>query len=176
MAFYHQCSEKIQRFDKRIEAFAKRERYESKVNKLQCLTGIKTHTALAVLVETGDFNRFDTANHYAAYLGLVPGENSSGESKHRTGITKAGNTHVRKLLVEAANCYSRGAVGKKSKTLIARQAGNDPKVIAYADRANDRLKRKFYRILFRSKKNIATVAVARELACFIWGLMTDNIA
>jgi transposase len=60
--------------------------------------------------------------------------------------------------------------------LKERQAGNDPKVIAYADRANERLKRKCYRIMFKSKRNIAVTAIARELACFIWGMMTDNVA
>jgi transposase len=132
--------------------------------------------ALATIVEIGDFARFPTAQHYASYLGLVPGEDSSGDSVQRTGITKAGNTHVRKLMVEAAQCYSRGAIGAKGKALKGRQAGKDPKVVAYADRANERLKRKCYRIMFKSKRNIAVTAVARELACFTWGMMTGNIA
>jgi hypothetical protein len=79
-------------------------------------------------------------------------------------------------MIEAAQCYSRGSVGKKSKALLARQDGNDAEIIAYADKANERLKRRFYNIMFRSKRNIAVVAVARELACFIWGMMTENIA
>ena len=173
---YHQMSDKVTLFDKRIAELAHGETYEERVKKLTCLTGIKEHTALATIVETGDFNRFGTAQQYSAYLGLVPGEDSSGESIRRGPITKAGNSHIRKLLVEAAHCYSRGAVGAKSKDLKRRQAGNDPKVIAYADRANERLKRKYYRIQYHSKSNIAVTAVARELACFIWGMMTDNIA
>jgi len=152
------------------------EKYAEKVNKLTCLIGVKTHTALAMIVETGVFNRFPTAQRYSAYLGLVPGEDSSGESIKRGPITKAGNVHLRRLMVESAQCYSRGAVGAKSKALKQRQTGNDPKVIAYADRANERLKRKYYRIMFHSKRNIAVTAVARELACFIWGMMTDNIS
>jgi len=176
LILYFQAFDKIERFDRRIEELAHQERYEEKVKKLSCLIGIKTHTALATIVETGDFKRFQTAQNYASYLGLVPGEDSSGDSRRRTGITKAGNSHVRKMLIESAQCYSRGAVGAKSKTLSRRQAGNEPKVITYADRANERLKRKFYRIMFRSKRNIAITAVARELACFIWGMMTDNVA
>jgi transposase len=163
-------------FDKRIEEMARAERYEENVKKLSCFNGVKTHTALALLAEIGDFSRFLKAEHFASFLGLVPGEDSSGASIQRTGITKAGNSHVRKLLIESAQCYSRGAIGVKSKMLIRRQAGNDPKVIAYADRANERLKRKCYKIMFRSKRNIAVAAVARELACFIWGMMTDNVA
>ena len=173
---YRQICDKIERFDKRIEEFAQRERYKENVKKLTCFIGIKTHTALSVLVETGDFKRFPKAENYASYLGLVPGEHSSGGTVLRTSITKAGNSNVRKLLVEAAQCYSRGVVGKKSIALLKRQTGNEPKVIAYADRANERLKRKCYRIMFRSKHNIAVTAVARELACFIWGMMTENVA
>jgi transposase len=176
LALYHQTADKVEVFDRRIAELSKTERYEDKVNRLSCFIGIKAHTALATIVETGDFKRFSTAQHYASYLGLVPGESSSGDSVQRTGITKAGNSHIRKLLVEAAQCYSRGAVGIKSRELKKRQAGNDPKVVAYADPANERLKRKCYRIMFKSKRNIAVTAVARELACFIWGMMTDNVA
>ena len=176
LTLYHQAFDKVEIFDKRITELARMENYEEKVSRLSCLIGIKEHTALAAIVETGDFKRFPTAKQYAAYLGLVPGEDSSGESVRRTGITKAGNSHVRRLLVESAQCYNRGAVGVKSKALKERQSGNDPKIIAYADRANERLKRKYYRIMFHSKRNIAVTAVARELACFIWGMMTDNTA
>ena len=176
LTLYHQAVDKIVLFDRRIAEMANSERYEEKVKKLKCFIGIKDHTALATIVEIGDFARFPTAQNLSSYIGLVPGEDSSGESLQRTGITKAGNSHVRKLLIEAAQSYSRGAVGTKSKALKERQAGNDPKVVAYADRANERLKRKCSRITFKSKRNIAVTAVARELACFIWGMMTDNIA
>ena len=176
LTLYNQASDKVKLFDQRIEELAHQARYEENVKRLSCLIGIKTHTALATIVETGDFSRFQTARQYSAYLGLVPGENSSGKSIQRTGITKAGNSHIRRLLIEAAQCHSRGAIGAKSKRLLARQAGNDSKVIAYADKANERLKRRFYKIMFRSKHNIAVAAVAREMACFIWGMMTDNIA
>ena len=175
LTLYYQASDKVELFDKRIEELARRENYDGKVKRLTCLIGIKTHTALATIVVSGDFKRFKEARQYAAYLGLVPGENSSGDSKQRTGITKAGNSHIRKLLVEASQCYGRGTVGAKSKELQKRQSGNDTKVIAYADKANERLRRRFYKIMFRSKRNIAATAVARELACFIWGMMTDNI-
>jgi len=176
LTLYHQAVDKVELFDRRIAEMARSERYEERVKKLKCFIGIKDHTALATIVEIGDFARFPTARNLSSYIGLVPGEDSSGESLQRTGITKAGNSHVRKLLIEAAQSYSRGAVGTKSKALKERQAGNDPKVIAYADRANERLKRKCCRIMFKSKRNIAVTAVARELACFIWGMMTDNVA
>ena len=81
------------------------------------------------------------------------------------------------LLVEAAQGFSRGQVGYKSVALKQRQAGNEPEVIAYADRANERLRRKYYKMVLGQNKrsNEAKTAVARELACFIWGMMTGNI-
>jgi transposase len=173
---YFQGCDKVERFEKRIEELAQHESYAENVAKLTCFIGVRTYTALSVLVETGDFKRFPKAENYASYLGLVPGESSSGNSIQRTGITKAGNSQVRKLLIEAAQSYSRGAIGAKSKALKSRQAGNAPSVIAYADKANERLKRKCYRITRHSKHNIAVTAIARELACFIWGMMTDNVA
>lgn len=170
--------EKIKRIDQRIEELASDETYSEKVHKLECFIGIKTQTALSIIVETGDFKRFADAQHYAAYLGLVPGEHSSGDGQNRLGITKAGNRHIRMLLVEAAQSYTRGQIGYKSKTLAARQKGNSPTVIAYADKANERLRRKYYRMVLKSGKrsNVAKTAVARELACFIWGVMTEHIA
>jgi transposase len=114
----------------------------------------------------------------ASYLGLVPGEDSSGNKQNRLSITKAGNSHVRRLLVESAQGYTRGKIGHKSADLKRRQNGNAPQVIAYADKANERLRRKFYRMTLKNNtnRNVAATAIARELACFIWGLMTDNTA
>lgn len=171
-----QVEEKIASYDKRIAEFAGEERYIESVNKLGCLKGIATHTALSMVAEVGDFHRFPSAQHFSSYLGLTPGEHSSGTSQHSLGITKAGNSHLRSLLVEAAQCYSRGAVGQKSATLKARQEGNSNAVIQYADRANERLRRKYMRLMMRSSSNIAKTAIARELSCFIWGMMTDHIA
>lgn len=82
---------------------------------MSCFLGIKTQTALSTLVEVGDFKRFASAQQFASYLGLTPGEDSSGEEQKRLGITKAGNSHVRTLLVEAAQGYTRGQIGYKRK-------------------------------------------------------------
>lgn len=175
---YTTLSDKIERFDQRIEELAAQDKYQEAVKKLRCFIGIQTHTALSSLVEVGDFNRFSSAQKFASYLGLVPGEDSSGDDKTRLGITKAGNRHLRLLLTEAAQCYGRGSVGAKSKALKARQAGNAPEVIGYADKANERLRRRYYRMVLGNGKrpNIAKTAIARELACFMWGMMTDRIA
>ena len=166
----------VGRYDKRIEELSHGEKYEEPVNKLTCFIGVKRLTALAAMVEVGDFMRFPSAEQFAAYLGIVPGEYSSSNDRNHLPITKAGNFHVRKLLVEAAQSFGRGKVGHKSKALIDRQAGNSAKVIAYADRANERLRRKYFQMMFRGKNtNVAKTAVARELACFMWGMMTGRI-
>ena len=173
---YEQLEEKIQRYDRRIEEFAAMEEYREKVSKLECFIGIKTYSALALIVETGDFSRFAKGNIYSAYLGLTPGEHSSSDSINRLSITKAGNKHARTVLVEAAQGYCKGRPGAKSKALRARQEGNEPEVIAYADRANERLRRKYYKMLYKGKeRNKVVTAVARELACFVWGMMTDHL-
>ena len=171
-----QVEEKIATYDKRIAEFGAEDRYAESIKKLGCLKGVATHTALSMVSEVGDFRRFPSAQHFSSYLGLTPGEHSSGKSRNTLGITKAGNSHLRSLLVEAAQCFSRGSVGQKSAALKARQEGNNSAVIQYADRANERLRRKYIRITMRSSSNIAKTAIARELACFIWGMMTNNIS
>jgi len=175
---FDNLTDKLERLDKRIEELASKEEYQENVKKLSCFLGVKTQTALSTMVEVGDFKRFATADRFASYLGLVPGEDSSGDGQQRLGITKAGNTHVRRLLVEAAQSYSRGQIGFKSKELKSRQNGNSPQVIAYADKANERLRRRYYKMVLGQGKrcNVAKTAIARELACFIWGMMTDRIA
>ena len=174
---YDQLVNKIERLDKRIEELASGERYKENVAKLSCFIGIRTTTALAVLTEVGDFKRFANAQKFAAFLGLIPGEHTSSKDQNRLGITKAGNRRVRTLLVEAAQTIARGQVGAKSKALKARQEGNLPEVIAYADKANERLRRRYYRMVLHNHKNpnVAKTAIARELACFIWGMIMGQI-
>ncbi|NLB50162.1 MAG: IS110 family transposase [Clostridiaceae bacterium] len=173
---YGSLINRLEVLGRRIEEFAQEERYREEVSKLICLLGVQSLTGLSVLVETGDFARFKSASHYACYLGLTPGEHSSGTRIKRTQITKAGNSQVRRLLIEAAQSICKGRIGYKSKALKVRQAGPSPQVIAYADRANERLRRKYYRMIHSGKKrNVAVTAVARELACFIWGMMTNHL-
>ena len=178
LATYEQLSNKVEFFDARISELACSERYVEGVKKLSCFVGVKTLTALATIVEIGDFSRFSSAQQFAAYLGLVPSEHSSGDDQKRLGITKAGNSHMRRLLIEAAQCYGRGQIGHKSIDLKQRQQGCSPEVIAYADRANERLRRRYYKMVLGKGKraNVAKTAIARELACFIWGMMTGAIA
>lgn len=171
-------TEKIERLDKKIEELANRDKYKEKVKNMGCFLGVKTHTALSMIVEIGDFDRFEKATKFAGFLGLVPSEDSSGGDVNRYSITKAGNSHLRRLMVEAAQSYTRGNIGHKSIALKQRQKGCNPEVIAYADKANERLRRRFYHMTLKRciNRNVATTAVARELACFMWGMATNHIS
>ena len=174
---YHHLDERVNKLDLRIEELANKEEYVEKVNKLKCFIGIKTHTALSIIVETSDFKRFTKGNIYGAYLGLIPGDDSSGDDNNKLGITKSGNRHIRKLLTEAAQGYTRGKIGYVSKDLRQRQSKCSSEVVAYANKANERLRRKYYSMSKKGKNhNVIKSAIARELSCFIWGMMTDNIS
>ena len=173
----NQLEENLARYDQEIDEIAKRDRYAKAVEKLRCLKGIETITALALVAEIGDFNRFPSAEKFAAFLGLVPGEHSSGGTINRTGITKHGNRYLRRLLTEAAQGYSKGTPYTKSKRLKARQAGQDKTIIDYCDRSRIYLGTKYFRMKEKGKNgNVCKTAIARGLACFVWGLMTGNIS
>ena len=178
--YLHQLSqveEDLERYDREIEEIAAGERYAEKVGQLRCFRGVETCMALAFLSEIGDFRRFASAERFAAFLGLIPGEHSSGGNINRTSITKQGNSHLRKLLVEAAQSYTRANLYEKSKKLKEKQCKQNRQIIDYCDRGNFYLGRKYHRLVNRGKNsNVAKTAVARGLACFIWGLMTENIS
>ena len=126
-------------------------------------------------VEIGDFRRFSAAEQFMAFLGLVPSERSSGDKRRLGGITKAGNSHLRRLLIEAAWHYRSYNVA--SKRLMKRRIGLEPSLVSYANRAGRRLNRKYLRLVFRGKRSqVAVTAVARELSGFIWGAMVDKVA
>lgn len=175
LAEYHHLQDKINEMDNKIKQIAHSEKYNEAVNKLICLKGVRETTALSHITEVGDFNRFRSAKAFNAFLGLTSRENSSSESHRQGAITKDGNTHLRKLLVEVSQAYSRGAIGYKSKALKARQSGQSPEIIAYADKASIRLQKRYYHLVSSGKnRNVAITAVARELSSFIWGMMTDH--
>ena len=172
---YHHLQDKIEEMDNKIKQIAHSDRYNESVNKLICLRSIKEATALSHISEIGDFNRFRSAKAFNAFLGLTSRENSSSDKRRQGSITKDGNTHLRKLLIEAAQSYSRGTIGYKSKDLKARQSGQSPEIIAYADKASIRLQKRYYHLISAGKnRNVAITTVARELSSFIWGMMTNH--
>jgi transposase len=161
--------ERLCSLDSHIKLVGQRERYSQPVGWLRCFRGIDTLTAVSIVAELYDFNRFPTARQLMAYLGLVPSEFSSGNRVVRGGITGAGNQHVRRLMVEAAWHYRH----RPSPTALKkRREGQPAAVIAIADRAQQRLNRRFHRMTGRGVISTkVVVAVARELAGFIWAAM-----
>ena len=144
------------------------------VARLRCLRGIDTLSAVGLAVEIGDFHRFEQPKLLMSYLGLVPSEHSTGESRRRGPITKSGSQHARRLLVEAAWQYRRSP--RLGTTLERRQDGQQQAVLAIAWRAQQRLHRIWRRLeLQRGKRRtIVAVAVARQLAGFCWAIVTYN--
>jgi transposase len=158
------------RLDEAIAAMAADSEFTPITRKLCCLRGVSTLTGFALAVEIGEWDRFTGAS-IGAYLGLVPCEHSSGERRRQGAITKAGNSHVRRLLVEAAWHHKpRYVVGK---VLRARwdQAPETARVRGHA--GNQRLHQRWVSYSARKKKHtVATTAIARELAGWCWSLAT----
>ncbi|AWN15565.1 IS110 family transposase [Salinisphaera sp. LB1] len=142
------------------------------VEALMALRGVQMITAMTVLAELGDLTRFDSPSQLMAYLGLVPSEHSSGGSRRQGSITKTGNGHVRRVLVEAAWAYRFPA--RKSDAIQRRAEQTSDTVQAIAWHAQKRLCGR-YRHLIGAGKNtpLATTAVARELAGFIWAIACE---
>jgi transposase len=164
---------RIEALEREIREVAERGPWASLVARLRCLRGVDTLTALGIACEIGDFNRFRTAEEFMSYVGLVPCERSSGEQRKQGSITKAGNAHLRRLLVEAAwNARRRPQV---SYELARRQRGQNPAVIERAWRCQQRLFKRWRRMAGRGKPNQKiVVACARELAGFVWAIATDQ--
>jgi transposase len=143
-----------------------------RVQRLRCFRGIDDLTALTIAAELGDPRRFATAPSTMAFVGLVPSEHSSGAKRARGGITKTGNAHLRRVLVESAWHYRHHPF--VSATLRARQRGAPADVIARAWTAQQRLHRRYQRLAARGKpKQHIVTAVARELTGFVWAALTQ---
>ena len=158
---------------RRIEELALAEPFAAPVALLRTLRGIDTLYAMTIAAETCDFCRFPDAGSYMAFTGLTPSEHSSGASRHQGSITKTGNRHIRRVLVEAAWSYRhlpavRGALKKRLE-------GHSPEVVAYSWAAQCRLSGTFRRVAAKKNAPTAVVATARELSGFVWGLMTENM-
>ncbi len=139
------------------------------VEALQALRGIRLVTAATIMAEIGDLRRFGTAGQFMSYLGLVPGEHSTGEQVRRLGITKAGNTRVRRALVESAWTYRHLPKTNQRKTYVHERVPAPVRDIAL--KAQTRLCARYRMLAKRGKKlTVAVTAIARELAGFIWAI------
>ena len=159
------------RLDTVIADMAAHSQYTGVVRRLGCLRGISVLTAFGLAVEIGDWHRFTGAT-IGAYLGLVPTESSSGQQRRQGPITKTGNGHARRLLVEAA-WHHRRSYHHPGETMRARWTQASPAARARGHAGNHRLHRRWQAFVARNKKPvIANIAVARELAGWCWSLAT----
>jgi transposase len=165
---------KLQRrdeLDRQIEQFALLPTLAPMVSRLQCFRGISLHSAMVLATEIVDWRRFERPAQLACYLGLVSREDSSGPRQRLGAITKAGNSHCRHVLVQAAWSYRHRP--QTSVDLEHRQRGQPPAVITHAWKAQQRLHQRFHHLSYRKRPQIAVVAVARELVGFLWAVMQE---
>lgn len=164
---------RLAELEREIEAIAEREPHREPVGWLRCFRGIDTLSALTLLMEIGDFQRFHSPRELMAYLGLVPSEYSTGERERRGSVTKAGNSHARRVLVEAAWHYRHPP--RLGRSLAERSRGQPKPVLAQAWKAQQRLHRRYCHLVGRGKRPpVAVVAIARELVGFVWAAMTGT--
>lgn len=167
------CNQRLESLDRQLEQLAQTEPYKQVVGLLRCFHGIDTLTAISVITEIFEFGRFASPRHLMSYLGLTPSESSSGDKQKRGPICKTGNKRVRRLLNECSWHYRHPFV--IGKALKARRAGQPQWAIDIADRAGRRLRQRHRRLVNNGKMPCkATIAVARELAGFIWAMVNEH--
>ena len=171
-----QADERVRRLTEDLRELIEGWALEPLVKHLQAFHGVQLVTAVGLAAEIGEFHRFPTARRFMGFVGLIPSEHSSGTSRRQGGITKTGNRHVRRLLVEAAWHYYDGRPGVSAE-LQKRRAGVPAETVAIADKARLRLRRKALRMRAARKlpTKIAT-ALARELAGFLWAAARASTA
>jgi transposase len=163
--------ERVKRLTALVEEQAANPLVAKLVGKLRALRGVDTVTAMTLASELIDMRRFTAPTQLMKFIGLVPSEYSSGSSQRRGSITRAGNAHVRRVLVEAGWHYRHSPRGSGA-TIKKRREGQAPEVVEIARKAEMRLHAKYRRLVFGKGKRptVAVVAVARELAGFVWAI------
>jgi transposase len=162
--------DRLKALDGKIIEAAAQPLYREPVAWLRCFRGVDTVTALGIVSELHGVRRFQSPRQLMAYLGLVPSEHSSADKTRRGSITKTGNVHVRRLLIESAWHY-RHKPGA-GVALRKRRHEQPARVVAIADKAQQRLHRRFWSMTMKGKsRNTAVVAIARELVGFVWAAL-----
>jgi transposase len=171
------ATERVMRLSQEIERFVEQTALAPLVQALKSFRGISTLSAVVIAAEIGDLRRFQTARQFMSFVGLVVSEHSSGKTIQRGPLTRTGNKHVRRILVEAAQHYRHRPT--LSVALRQRQAGISAEVTAISWTAQQRLCKRLTYLLEQNKpRNKAIAAVARELAGFVWavGQVKDLLA
>jgi transposase len=164
-----EATERLKHFEVRVEEAAEKEPYKKLVGFLMALRGVKVITAMTIIAESVDLKRYSDAPGYMDAIGLVPSEFSTGDKRRQGPITKTGNAHLRRVLVESGWHY-RWAPGL-SETMKKRRKETPADILAIVRKADQRLHKKYTALVNKGKSNkIAAVAVARELAGFIWAI------
>lgn len=165
--------QRLKLLEKEIEDQAKEGVHAPMIQTLMTLRGVAVITATSLVAEIGSFKRFQTPKQFMAYTGLVPSESSSGLSRKLGDITKTGNRHVRRLLIESAWSYRYQPAVKGE--LKKRQKGQPTNILGISWEAQNRLHKKYFRLLGRGKESgKAITAIARELAGFIWAISHES--
>ena len=163
------CSNRVQRLTEQIRQQSMQSRLHGLIKALQSMRGISLIVAATIAAELGDLTRFENPGKLMAFLGLVPSEHSSGERIKKGAITKTGNGHVRRALVEAAHAYRFAA--RKSRELRKRQEGLAKEVLDISWKAQCRLCTRYQYLVAKGKKtNVAKTAIAREIVGFSWAI------
>ena len=167
-----EAAQRVERLTKQITELLPSWRMSPVVTALQAMRGVALITAVCMVAEVGDLTRFDNPRQLMAYLGLVPSEHSSGERRRQGAITKAGNSHVRRMLVESAWAYRLPA--RVTPIIQKRQEGVPKQVREIAWRAQLRLCARYRRLSGKGKtKQLVVTAIARELAAFMWAIARE---
>ncbi|NTV53933.1 MAG: IS110 family transposase [Syntrophaceae bacterium] len=167
-----ECSERVDRLTEQILKLVPTWRMAPVVTAFQSLRGVAPIVATTMVVEIGDLRRFENPRQLMAYLGLVPSESSSGQTTKRGGITKTGNGHARRALIEAAQAYSFPA--RVSRALRKRQEGLPREIKEISWKAQVRLCGRFKKLMAKGKNRNRTVtAIARELSGFMWAIAKE---
>jgi transposase len=169
------CIGRLEDIDRQVEILAGSKEYRAVVGLLCCYHGINTLTAITILTEIFEFGRFESPRHLMSYLGLTPSEDSSGDKQKKGAITKSGNKRIRRLLNEASWHYRHLYV--PSSALKKRREGQPKWAVEIADAAGRRLSKRHRYLINKGKMPCkANIAVARELAGFIWFTITQYYA
>lgn len=166
------CSNRVQRLTEQVRQQSQQSRLCELIKALQSMRGISHVVAATIAAELGDLTRFANPEKLMAFLGLIPSEHSSGERVNKGSITKTGNRHVRKALVEAAHAYRFPA--RKSKAIRKRQEELPKGVIDISWKAQCRLCTRYQYLMAQGKKaNVAKTAIAREIVGFSWAIAME---
>jgi len=167
-----ECQSRVDRLTEQVQELSRQCRLWPVIKAIQALRGVALIVAATVASELGDIQRFEHPNQLMSFLGLVPSEHSSGDSVRKGSITKAGNRHIRKALIESAHAYRYQA--RVTRLLLKRQEGIPKSICELSWKAQLRLCERYRKLQGKGKNvNVVKTAIARELVGFIWAIARE---